>query len=85
MTIVPPPIPSSQHAAKPATLLARLSGRERSTTALIRVVCMPPMPTPAGTAASRKSGALSATASMVIPAARVTSRAIRIAAGPQVS
>ena len=44
MMIVPPPTPSSQHAAKPATLLARFSGRERSTTELIRVVCVPPIP-----------------------------------------
>ena len=85
MMIVPPPTPSSQHAAKPATLLARLSGRERSTTELIRVVCVPPIPMPAGTAASRKSRALSATARIHIPTASATSKGVRTAAGPQVS
>ncbi len=47
--IVPPPTPGTQHAANPATLLARFLPGARSTTKLISIVCELPMPNPAST------------------------------------
>jgi hypothetical protein len=85
MRIVPPPTPSSQHAANPATLLARRSARERSTTELIRVVWVPPIPRPASPAADRKSSGSVATARRTIPIARARNIGANATAAPHLS